>query len=95
MSIADHPVTAFAPNRASAVPGRLTAADVRLRYADDAVELEVSNTGRAPISGRAGLGLVGMRERAASSGGTLEARARDRGGFLVRARMPLTQAVPA
>ena len=70
-------------------------ADVRLRYADDAVELEVSNTGRAPISGRAGLGLVGMRERAVSSGGTLEARARDRGGFLVRARMPLTQAVPA
>ncbi|MFI8632784.1 sensor histidine kinase [Microbacterium sp. NPDC077663] len=70
-------------------------ADVRLRYAEDAVELEVSNTGRAPISGRAGLGLVGMRERAASSGGTLEARARDRGGFLVRARVPRTQAVPA
>ncbi len=63
-------------------------ADVRVRYGDDAVELEVSNTGRRPISGRAGLGLVGMRERAASSGGTLEARARDRGGFLVRVRVP-------
>ena len=70
-------------------------ADVRLRYADDAVELEVSNTGRAPISGRAGLGLVGMRERADSSGGTLEARPRPRGGFLVRVRVPLSQAVPA
>ncbi len=70
-------------------------ADVRLRYAVDAVELEVSNEGRGPISGRAGLGLVGMRERATSSGGTLEARARPRGGFLVRVRVPLSQAVPA
>lgn len=70
-------------------------ADVRLRYAEDAIELEVSNEGRAPISGRAGLGLVGMRERATSSGATLEARARPRGGFLVRVRVPLTQAVPA
>ena len=70
-------------------------ADVRLRYADDAVELEVSNEGRAPISGRAGLGLVGMRERATSSGGALVARARPRGGFLVRVRVPLSQAVPA
>ncbi|WP_394289085.1 sensor histidine kinase [Microbacterium sp.] len=64
-------------------------ADVRIRYEDDAIELEVVNTGRSPISGREGLGLVGMRERAAASGGTLEARGRDRGGFLVRARVPV------
>ncbi|WP_184214926.1 sensor histidine kinase [Microbacterium marinum] len=64
-------------------------ADLRVRYDGDGIELEVSNTGRAPLSGRAGLGLVGMRERAAASGGTLEARARDRGGFLVRARVPV------
>ncbi|WP_426322503.1 sensor histidine kinase [Microbacterium sp. E-13] len=70
------------------------AADVRLRYTDDAVELEVANTGRvvaAPM--RPGLGLVGMRERAAASGGELEAGPRGRGGFLVRLRVPI--AVPA
>ncbi|CAL4861064.1 sensor histidine kinase [Microbacterium sp. MM2322] len=70
-------------------------ADVRLRYGTSDVELEVANTGRPPISGRAGLGLVGMRERAAASGGSLEARARPRGGFLVRVHVPVSPAVPA
>ncbi|MFF2486771.1 sensor histidine kinase [Microbacterium sp. NPDC058062] len=66
------------------------AADVRLRYAPDAVELEVVNTGRAVAAPmRPGLGLVGMRERAAASGGELEAAPRARGGFLVRLRVPL------
>ncbi len=64
-------------------------ADVRLRYEDDALELEVANTGRAPLVGRPGLGLVGMRERAAASGGTIELGPRPRGGFLVRLRVPL------
>ena len=65
-------------------------ADVRLRYAPDAVELEVANSGRGvgmPV--RPGLGLVGMRERAAASGGVLEAGPRARGGFLVRLSIPL------
>lgn len=70
-------------------------ADVRLRYAADAVELEVTNTGHNRASGRPGLGLVGMRERAAASGGTVEAGPRPRGGFLVRARVPVTAAAPA
>ncbi|GAA3921959.1 sensor histidine kinase [Microbacterium invictum] len=64
-------------------------ADVRLRYTDEAIELEITNTGRVPIAGRAGLGLVGMRERAAASGGTIEVGSRERGGFLVRVRLPL------
>ncbi|MFC0198573.1 sensor histidine kinase, partial [Microbacterium arthrosphaerae] len=66
------------------------AADVRLRYDADAVELEVVNSGRsvaAPM--RPGLGLVGMRERATASGGELETGPRARGGFLVRLRVPL------
>lgn len=70
-------------------------ADLRVRYGDEEIELEITNTGRAPISGRAGLGLVGMRERAVASGGTLDARARDRGGFLVRAVVPLRRMVAA
>ena len=69
-------------------------ADVRLRYDRDAVELEIANTGRVRAD-RPGLGLVGMRERAAASGGTIEAGPRPRGGFLVRARIPLAVAVPA
>lgn len=68
-------------------------ADVRLRYGDDAIELEVTNTGRAVVGMRPGLGLVGMRERALASGGTLEAGPRPRGGFLVRLRVPLRAAV--
>lgn len=69
------------------------AADVRLRYSADAVELEVSNSGRTAAPARAGLGIVGMRERAAASGGTLEAGPRTRGGYLVRVRVPLAERV--
>lgn len=67
-------------------------ADVRLRYTQDAIELEVANTGRDPLGSRPGLGLVGMRERASASGGTLEAGPRPRGGFLVRMQVPVARA---
>lgn len=80
-------------------------ADVRLRYLDDAVELEVTDDGvgaaSAAARGRAhaagtGLGLVGIRERVTADGGTLEVRPRARGGFLVRARVPVERReVPA
>ncbi|MCH6230354.1 sensor histidine kinase [Microbacterium sp. CFH 31415] len=71
------------------------AADVRLRYAGDAVELEIVNTGRVVAALRPGLGIVGMRERAGASGGTLEAAPRARGGFLVRLSVPLAERVVA
>ncbi|MHC2998399.1 sensor histidine kinase [Microbacterium sp. HJ5] len=71
------------------------AADVRLRYADHAIELEIVNSGRIAPALRPGLGIVGMRERAAASGGTLEAAPRTRGGFLVRLRVPLGERVGA
>lgn len=64
-------------------------ADVRVRYDADAVELEVVNTGRAVLSPRAGLGQLGMRERAVASGGTIELAPRAQGGFRVRAQIPL------
>lgn len=73
--------------------------DVRLRFTDSAVELEVADTGvgargkRPSASGTAqvgnGIGQVGMRERLAAVGGTLEAGPRSRGGYLVRASIPL------
>lgn len=68
--------------------GARATADVRLRYAGAAVELEIVNTGRAS-QGAPGLGQLGMRERAAASGGTIEIGPRPRGGYLVRARVPL------
>jgi len=71
-------------------------ADVRLRYTRNAVELDVASTGTTLPAVRPGLGLVGMRERAAASGGTLEAGPRPRGdGYLVRARIPLTSQASA
>lgn len=71
-------------------------ADVRIRYLADGVELEVANTGTV-VSQRTpgGLGQLGMRERAAASGGTLELGPRSRGGYLVRVRMPLPATVEA
>jgi signal transduction histidine kinase len=67
-------------------------ADVRVRYAPDAVELEVVNTGRAVGVLRPGLGQLGMRERALASGGTIELGPRTQGGFRVRASVPLKTA---
>ena len=65
------------------------AADVRLRYGPNDLELEVTNSGRGAWLDRPGLGIVGMRERAAASGGALEVGPRARGGFLGRVRIPI------
>src|SRR5690606_5299018 len=65
-------------------------ADVRVRYDDRGVELEVVNTGRTVLAPRPGLGQLGMRERALASGGTIEIGPRERGGWRVRARVPLS-----
>jgi signal transduction histidine kinase len=63
-------------------------------YDDGRLVLEVSDTGagsggRDPSSLGSGLGIVGMRERAAAFGGQLEAGPRPEGGFLVKATFPL------
>ncbi|MFE4257662.1 sensor histidine kinase [Streptomyces sp. NPDC056883] len=74
--------------------GRQARARVRLTYRPDEVTVEVQDDGagdRQPPSRAAsgsGYGLIGMRERVALQGGTLEAAALDRGGFRVAARLP-------
>jgi signal transduction histidine kinase len=64
-----------------------------LRYLDGEVELEVVDDGASAADGDGGHGLIGMRERVAVFGGTLEARRLPEGGFRVLARLPL--AAPA
>jgi signal transduction histidine kinase len=63
---------------------------VRLRYGD-ALELDVEDDGvGAPAATNGGHGLVGMRERVALYGGTLEAGSSAH-GFRVHATLPLGQ----
>lgn len=65
-------------------------AAVTLSYEDDRLAVEVADDGRGwPANGGGnGLGIVGMRERAAAVGGELEVGPRPDGGFRVRARLP-------
>ena len=67
-------------------------AEVRVRYGSVTVELAVTNDGHAATNGRAGHGLVGMRERVALYGGRLEAGPRAGGGYAVRATLPIDAA---
>jgi signal transduction histidine kinase len=66
-------------------------ATVRVRYAPDSLEIEISDDGRGQrrtdISG--GHGLVGMRERVALYGGHFSAGRGPNGGFAVRVLLPV------
>jgi len=66
-------------------------ASVRVRYAGDALELEIvdDGAGSAGRAGGGGHGLVGMRERVALYGGRFEAGRRPAGGFTVRVLLPI------
>jgi signal transduction histidine kinase len=99
--------------------GAAATAEVRVRWSDAAVEVEVTNSGavrgsvgavgapaaragRATVAGSdadwsdaGGLGQLGMRERVAAAGGTIELGPRTRGGYLVRARFPLRRSEEA
>jgi signal transduction histidine kinase len=59
-------------------------ADVVIRYIDGLVQLEITDDGVGSPNGTpGGHGLVGMRERVAVYGGTLEAGPREGGGFVL------------
>ena len=66
-------------------------ATVRLTYDPRAVVVEVVDDGRGAANGggKAGLGLIGLRERVDLYGGDFEAGPRAEGGFGVRARLPV------
>jgi signal transduction histidine kinase len=66
-------------------------ADVRLRYYPGELVVEIVDDGRgatATAAGGSGLGLIGMRERAALHGGHLTAGPGPGGGFAVRVTLP-------
>jgi signal transduction histidine kinase len=68
-------------------------ATVIVRYDTDHVVVEVNDDGRGAEAAE-GNGIRGMRERAATLGGTLAASPRPGGGFLVRASLPLRPSLP-
>jgi len=72
-----------APGSHVSVTLRRTASMLQIEVADD------GGTAPPPDAGGGGHGLIGMRERAALYGGTLEAAARPGGGFVVIARLPI------
>jgi signal transduction histidine kinase len=70
---------------------RASRAEVVVRYSGGTVELTVTDDGRGGgEGGGSGHGLVGMRERVSVYGGALEAGPQARGGFRLRATLPVT-----
>jgi signal transduction histidine kinase len=68
-----------------------SAASVLVRFDPDAIVVQVDDDGRGPAqraNGAGGYGLLGMQERAAAVGGTLESGPRPGGGFRVCAQLP-------
>ena len=63
-------------------------AEVWVDYGDDALGLMVANP-HPSSAGKPGHGITGMRERATAVGGTLDARPRADGRFVVEATLPL------
>ncbi|HVX47522.1 MAG TPA: histidine kinase [Mycobacteriales bacterium] len=67
---------------------------ITVEYRPDAVRVEVTDTGGVPSPSAgtgSGSGLIGLRERLAVCGGTLQAGIRPTGGYRVRAVIPVEQ----
>jgi signal transduction histidine kinase len=69
-------------------------ATVLVAYGHRTLEIEIVDDGRGGTPDGSGHGIVGLRERVALFGGSLEAAGREDGGFAVRARLPLEKAAP-
>jgi signal transduction histidine kinase len=65
------------------------AVDVELRYGDEDLAVRVRDNGPGAAVDLSGHGLLGMRERAATVGGTLRTGPAPGGGFVVEARLPV------
>jgi signal transduction histidine kinase len=73
--------------------GAGTTARVRLSYGDRVLAIDVLDNGSGTGNGyTGGHGLIGMRERVALYGGTLETGPSPSGGYAVRAVLPLEPA---
>jgi signal transduction histidine kinase len=73
-----------------------TTAAVHIRYRPEAVEVEITDNGHpgsvlttSPASDGSGRGLIGMQERAAIFGGSLECGPQSAGGWSVHAYLPI------
>jgi signal transduction histidine kinase len=67
-------------------------AQVRVRYLDHALELQVTDDGPgSPAGESSGHGLLGVRERVALFGGSFQAGNRAEGGFGLRVLLPLDE----
>ncbi len=64
-------------------------AEVRLRYGEDRLEIEVRDDGAGAVAAGGGNGLIGMRERVQMYGGTLATSTSPGEGFRVSAVLPI------
>lgn len=74
--------------------GRAMRAGVTVRYATDALQIEVRNDGNGKACDESedderGFGLIGVRERVRLYGGEMTARALSNGGFVLSTRLPV------
>jgi signal transduction histidine kinase len=71
-------------------------AEISLERADSFVILEVTDNGGglASPASNAGLGLLGMKERARAANGDLSVESRKESGLIIRVRVPFTQPAP-
>jgi len=70
-------------------------AQLAVTYTPDAVLIDVTNAvASRPQGNRTGYGLVGMRERAAATGGTVSAAVQADGRFAVHAELPAVEEQP-